>query len=166
MKRFLLPLLLSVVVLSACQSKSETIDLNAAYSTPTETDSTPTSQPNQIKAGDSMDYRGDITELKIEDPVVGTGAEVKAGDTVLVHYTGKFIDGTVFDTSKKRGQPISFPIGVGQVIAGWDQGIVGMKVGGTRVLQIPPELAYGARPPAGLPANASMIFEVELIEIQ
>lgn len=113
------------------------------------------------------DYRGDITELKIEDTVVGTGQEVKAGDTILVHYTGSLIDGTVFDSSKRRGEPISFGIGIGQVIQGWDQGIVGMKEGGTRVLSIPPELGYGARGAgASIPPNSSLIFEVELIEIQ
>lgn len=163
MKRFLIPLLVSVVVLSACQpqteNQTETIDLNS-YSQATQQP-----QTNQ-NTGAPMDYRGTITELKIEDTVVGTGAEVKAGDTVLVHYTGKLIDGTVFDSSKTRGTPIDFPIGVGRVIQGWDEGIVGMKEGGTRILSIPPEKAYGARPPGGIPANASMVFEVELIEIQ
>ena len=113
------------------------------------------------------DYRGDITELKIEDTTVGTGPEVKAGDSIVVHYTGSLIDGTVFDTSKKRGQPFPLDIGVGQVIQGWDQGIIGMKAGGTRILSIPPEMGYGARGAgASIPPNASLIFEVELIEIQ
>lgn len=116
-----------------------------------------------------MDYRGDIAELKVEDTLIGTGAEVKAGDTVAVHYTGMLIDGTVFDTSKRgpAPQPISFAIGVGQVIEGWDKGIVGMKEGGTRKLSIPPEMAYGERGAAPvIPPNASLIFEVELVEIQ
>lgn len=112
------------------------------------------------------DYRGDIAELQIEDTKVGTGQEVKAGDNIVVHYTGSTIDGKVFDSSKSRG-PFPLTIGVGQVIQGWDQGIIGMKEGGTRVLRIPPEMGYGARGAgAAIPPNASLIFEVELIEIE
>lgn len=158
MKRVMLPtVILTAFVLSACQPQtSDVVSLDTV------------NQPTQTTQGAEMpDYRGDITELKIEDTVVGTGQEVKAGDTILVHYTGSLIDGTVFDSSKRRGEPISFGIGIGQVIQGWDQGIVGMKEGGTRVLSIPPELGYGARGAgASIPPNSSLIFEVELIEIQ
>jgi len=108
-----------------------------------------------------------ITELKIEDLVVGDGPEAKAGDTIRVHYTGWLEDDTKFDSSLDRGEPIEFVLGKGTVIAGWDQGLLGMKVGGKRRLTIPPDLAYGASGAGDIiPANAALIFEVELLEIK
>ena len=100
------------------------------------------------------------------DLVVGTGAEAGAGDTLTVHYTGWLADGTKFDSSYDRGTPYTFRLGAGSVIAGWDQGIPGMKVGGKRRLIIPPSLAYGAsgRPPQ-IPGNSTLKFEVELLAI-
>lgn len=97
----------------------------------------------------------------------GTGASPQVGDTVAVHYTGTLEDGTKFDSSLDRGQPIEFTLGVGQVIAGWDEGIALLKVGGKAKLIIPPELAYGNRAVGGvIPANSTLIFEVELVEIK
>ena len=108
-----------------------------------------------------------MTDLKIEDEVVGTGPEVKAGQTAVVHYTGWLTDGTKFDSSKDRGQPFSFKLGAGQVIQGWDQGVQGMKVGGKRKLTIPPQLGYGAKGAGGvIPPNATLVFEVELLDIK
>lgn len=107
------------------------------------------------------------TTLTIEDKVVGTGAEAVAGKTVTVHYLGMLPDGTVFDGSKKRGQPFTFTLGAGQVIQGWDQGVAGMKVGGTRQLIIPPDLAYGSQGAgAAIPPNATLIFQVELLDVK
>lgn len=105
--------------------------------------------------------------LRYEDQRTGTGDEATGpGQTVIVHYTGYLDDGTKFDSSHDRGDPFSFPLGVGYVIPGWDQGIVGMRVGGRRKLTIPPELGYGARGAGGvIPPNATLIFEVELLEI-
>ncbi len=103
--------------------------------------------------------------LQITDVVVGTGPEARSGQTVAVHYTGTLADGTKFDSSKDRGQPFSFTLGTGQVIKGWDQGIVGMKVGGTRTLVIPPALGYGDRGTGPIPPNATLNFEVELLAI-
>ena len=102
--------------------------------------------------------------LKIEDLEVGTGAEAQAGQMVTVHYTGWLTDGQKFDSSKDRNDPFVFPLGQGMVIKGWDQGVVGMKVGGKRKLTIPPELGYGARGAGGvIPPNATLVFEVQLL---
>ena len=107
-----------------------------------------------------------MSELIIEDLVVGTGDTATAGQTVVVHYTGWLTDGTKFDSSKDRGDPFDFPLGARHVIAGWDEGVQGMKVGGTRKLTIPSQLGYGARGAGGvIPPNATLVFEVELLAI-
>jgi len=105
--------------------------------------------------------------LKIEDVVVGTGAEAVKGKQVMVHYTGWLTDGKKFDSSKDRGQPFHFALGPGQVIQGWDDGVAGMKVGGKRKLTIPPDLGYGAAGAGGaIPPNATLVFEVELLGVR
>jgi FKBP-type peptidyl-prolyl cis-trans isomerase len=97
----------------------------------------------------------------------GTGAQAEAGKSVSVHYTGKLQDGKVFDSSVSRGEPISFKLGVGQVIKGWDEGIALMKVGGKAQLIIPPDLGYGARGAGGvIPPNAILVFDVELVDVK
>ena len=103
--------------------------------------------------------------LVVQDEVVGTGAEAAIGDTVTVNYTGKLEDGTVFDTSVGKPPFPPFVLGAGFVIPGWDQGLVGMKVGGKRLLIIPPELAYGGQVNGPIPANSTLIFEVELVKV-
>jgi len=104
--------------------------------------------------------------LKYEDSVAGDGAEATAGQTVSVHYTGWLENGSKFDSSKDRNDPFNFRLGAGMVIRGWDEGVQGMKVGGTRKLTIPADLGYGARGAGGvIPPNATLIFEVELLEI-
>jgi protein-disulfide isomerase len=105
--------------------------------------------------------------LVIKDLASGSGPAAKAGDTLVVHYTGTLTDGTVFDTSKKRGTPFTFELGAGRVIKGWDQGLVGMRAGGRRKLTIPPGLAYGDRGAGGvIPPKATLIFDVELLSIK
>ncbi len=116
-----------------------------------------------------MTYQTTTSGLQYEDTVTGSGSEARAGADVTVHYTGwLYNDGEIgrkFDSSKDRGDPFSFPLGAGHVIRGWDEGVAGMKVGGTRRLLIPPTLGYGARGAGGvIPPNATLLFEVELLD--
>lgn len=108
--------------------------------------------------------------LQFEDTVVGAGDEARAGQHVTVHYTGWLYEngqaGRKFDSSKDRNDPFVFPLGAGHVIRGWDEGVQGMKVGGTRRLVIPADLGYGARGAGGvIPPNATLLFEVELLSV-
>lgn len=107
-----------------------------------------------------------VPGMKVEKITPGAGALPKRGDTVTVHYTGWLTDGTKFDSSVDRDEPFSFVLGAGQVIAGWDQGVAGMRVGDKARLTIPPELAYGAQGyPGAIPPDATLVFEVELLSI-
>ena len=111
------------------------------------------------------------TGLSYEDTRAGTGATPKSGQTCVMHYTGWLYDngnkGAKFDSSKDRGQPFSFPLGLGRVIKGWDEGVASMQVGGARTLVIPPDLGYGARGAGGvIPPNATLIFDVELLDVR
>jgi peptidylprolyl isomerase len=104
--------------------------------------------------------------MVIEDLEVGTGEEARAGQTATVHYTGWLTSGKKFDSSKDRNDPFSFRLGRGQVIAGWDEGVQGMKIGGKRKLTIPPHMGYGSRGAGGvIPPNATLVFEVELLDL-
>jgi peptidylprolyl isomerase len=112
-----------------------------------------------------------LSGLQFKDTKVGTGATPKIGQTAVMHYTGWLYNngekGKKFDSSRDRGQPFEFPLGQGQVIKGWDEGVEGMKVGGKRTLVIPPELGYGARGAGGvIPPNAWLIFDVELVGVK
>ena len=128
----------------------------------------PATNPGQAAQPQATTQPGEtVTDLKIEDTKVGTGDEAVTGKSVQVHYTGWLTNGTKFDSSKDRGEPFSFQLGAGQVIRGWDQGVVGMKVGGVRKLTIPPNLAYGEHGAGGvIPPNATLVFEVELLKVQ
>ncbi len=108
-----------------------------------------------------------ITEFKIEDVKLGTGPEVKSGDTIVIHYNGTFDDGEKFDSSYDRGMPFETKIGVGRVIQGWDKGVIGMQKGGKRRLYIPYTLAYGEEGAGDvIPPLADLIFELELLDIK
>ncbi len=125
--------------------------------------------------GESSESRSGVTELLIEDVVLGEGDAAKSGQTVSVHYTGWLYDpqndgnrGKKFDSSHDRSQPFGFQLGAQRVIRGWDEGVAGMKVGGKRVLTIPAEMAYGERGAGGglIPPNAALVFEVDLLGVK
>lgn len=129
----------------------------------------------KIQIGNNLDVAeneqivqdGQMQDLVVEDLKVGEGDEAQAGKAVTVHYTGTLEDGTKFDSSLDRDEPFTFNLGGGEVIAGWDQGVEGMKVGGKRKLTIPPSLGYGEQGAGGvIPPNATLIFEVELLEVK
>lgn len=105
-------------------------------------------------------------KLQVVDEKIGTGKAVKSGDTVEINYVGTLTNGTKFDASADHGGPFTTQIGVGKVIKGWDEGVVGMKVGGKRKLTIPPTLGYGDQAVGSIPANSTLIFEVELVGIK
>jgi len=118
-----------------------------------------------ITVGENMITTG--SGLKYEDLTIGNGLEAIPGKSVTVHYTGTLLDGTKFDSSLDRNQPFTFILGARNVIAGWDEGVAGMKVGGKRKLVIPPELAYGQEGiPGVIPSNSTLLFDVELLEVQ
>jgi FKBP-type peptidyl-prolyl cis-trans isomerase FkpA len=118
------------------------------------------------KEGNAMTSITTASGLQIEEIHVGTGETAQAGQFVSVHYTGWLTDGRKFDSSKDRDEPFEFSLGGHMVIAGWDEGVQGMKVGGVRKLTIPPQLGYGARGAGGvIPPNATLVFEVELLDV-
>ena len=125
-----------------------------------------TAKPSTVDTNKTMTITT-ASGLQMTDEVVGTGAEAVAGKKVSVHYTGTLENGKKFDSSLDRGQPFTFDLGAGQVIKGWDEGVAGMKVGGKRKLVIPANLGYGAREVGNglIPANSTLIFEVELLSV-
>jgi FKBP-type peptidyl-prolyl cis-trans isomerase FkpA len=145
------------------QSTSTQTTTSAPAGTGTAANTAATSPPGTVA---SAPTGAQVTELKIEELKVGTGAEAKAGQPVQVHYTGWLTDGKKFDSSVDRAQPFKFQLGAGQVIPGWDKGVAGMKVGGKRKLTIPPAMGYGERGAGGvIPPNATLVFEVELLGV-
>jgi FKBP-type peptidyl-prolyl cis-trans isomerase len=115
--------------------------------------------------GDGATSPADLPSLVVLDVVVGSGPVAEVGDVATVHYAGRFTDGTQFDSSYDRGEPLVFTVGAGRVIAGWDQGVPGMRVGGTRRLTVPPHLAYGSTGRGAIPPNATLTFDIELLEL-
>ncbi len=123
-------------------------------------------QPDEVSDLEKDVQGVEMSDLIVEDLVQGNGTEAVDGKMVTVHYTGTLTDGTKFDSSVDRGTPFNFQLGIGQVIKGWDQGVKGMKVGGKRKLTIPPSLGYGPRAIGPIPANSTLIFEVELLDVK
>jgi FKBP-type peptidyl-prolyl cis-trans isomerase len=163
-------MLVCVVVLVLAQVGSKQDSAIAANFTETIAVPTTITENNTLIASNTMSDANAITTpsgLKYIELQEGTGATPNAGQTVEVHYTGTLEDGKKFDSSRDRGTPFSFKLGVGQVIKGWDEGLSTMKVGGRRQLTIPPELGYGARGAGGvIPPNATLIFDVELLGVK
>ena len=114
---------------------------------------------------EAFDRNGNLNKMVIDDIVVGKGEEVAVGDTVSVHYVGTLQNGQEFDNSNKRGEPFQFTIGEGRVIKGWEEGLKGMKIGGKRILVIPPDMGYGERAIGPIPPNSTLVFAIELLEI-
>lgn len=121
--------------------------------------------PAEANPTTTVNTQDTTTGVKTTDTVVGTGAIAAPGDTVTVDYVGTLTDGKVFDSSIDRGQPIVFVLGTGQVIKGWDEGLVGMKVGGKRRLTIAPDFGYGSQAVGPIPANSTLIFDVQLLKV-
>lgn len=104
-------------------------------------------------------------QVLVQDTLVGTGDEATTGSRVVIHYVGHFVDGKIFDSSVARNEPLQFVLGTGQVIKGMEDGVTGMKVGGKRIISIPPELAYGANDYGPIPGGSTLIFELELLKV-
>lgn len=159
------PIALSALLALACGGESGgTADGTDAEASRTAA-ATPDSACRSLTAvpADSMSATG--SGLRYLQLAEGSGAAASSGDTVVVHYTGCLTDGTLFDASRDRGQPFSFVLGTGRVIAGWDEGLQGMKPGGERILRIPPELGYGSSGGGPIPPDATLLFRVELVEV-
>lgn len=145
----------SMPLLSSLDSKTQRASVVVA----SDTESMPQSLSH------SMNAFGDLAHIVVDDVVKGTGESVKKGDTVTVNYIGTLQDGQQFDNSYVKGTPFTFTVGDGKVIKGWDDGIVGMQKGGQRILVVPPEFAYGADAVGPIPAQATLVFAIELLEI-
>lgn len=163
-------MLVCVVLLIVGQVGSKQNTAIAAQLTQTPSAPTTVTENNILIASNTMSDANAVTTpsgLKYVELKEGTGATPQPGQTVEVHYVGTLEDGTKFDSSRDRGQPFSFKIGVGQVIKGWDEGLSTMKVGSRRQLIIPPELGYGSRGAGGvIPPNATLLFDVELLGVK
>ena len=157
-KKMFLLLLTASLILAACGGGDE----------PEETDTGGSSEEVASEEGDCpTEPTTTDSGLQIKEIECGDGEEAQKGDTLEVHYEGRLEDGTKFDASRDHGSTFEFQVGAGQVIQGWDEGLIGMKIGGIRELTIPPELGYGPQgaPPA-IPPNATLVFEVELVDIK
>ncbi|AFY44255.1 FKBP-type peptidyl-prolyl cis-trans isomerase [Nostoc sp. PCC 7107] len=163
-------MLVCVVVLVLGQLGNKQDTAIAANLTQSQSSPTTITKNDTLIANNTMSDKNVVTTssgLKYVEIKEGTGTTPQSGQTVVVHYTGTLEDGTQFDSSRDRGRPFSFQIGVGQVIKGWDEGLSTMKVGGQRELIIPADLGYGSRGAGGvIPPNATLIFDVELLDVK
>ena len=156
-------LIAAIGLLFISQTSSNTAPTPTPVSTATENTSVLCATQPPALAGIKDE---DVKELKTEDKMIGSGAEATTGKHVVMNYIGRLTNGTKFDASCDRGQTFDFDLGAGRVIQGWDQGIVGMKVGGIRRLIIPSNLGYGPSGSGPIPPNAALVFDVELVAVQ
>jgi FKBP-type peptidyl-prolyl cis-trans isomerase len=156
MKKFLPLFLILTLVLLGCSGNRS--DEGGKANVPAKSPERPTDSSEPTTTTESG--------LQIQDIVVGEGATAETGNMVAVHYTGWLLDGKKFDSSLDRGKPYTIKLGAGEVIKGWDEGLVGMKVGGKRKLTIPPELAYGERGKGPIPPNSTLIFECYMMSVK
>lgn len=155
----------SQVTTPSAEVKADPLQSSEPQTTIAATPAATTPEETKPEVTDS-EYTTTDSGLQYKDITEGTGESPKRGDNVTVHYTGTLTDGSKFDSSRDRDQPFVFPIGLGRVIKGWDEGVGTMKVGGRRELKIPPDLGYGARGAGGaIPPNATLLFDVELLKI-
>jgi FKBP-type peptidyl-prolyl cis-trans isomerase len=158
--------LLLLLVCAACQKRvPEPESTETAKGEPAATTTSPAQSAATTAAAPTTSAAA-VTKLLKEDLKVGQGAAAKTGDSVKVHYTGTLLSGSKFDSSRDRNEPFEFKLGAGMVIKGWDEGVVGMKVGGRRKLTIPSDMAYGksGHPPV-IPPDSPLVFDIELLEI-
>jgi peptidylprolyl isomerase len=145
-------------------SSSSSSTSTTAKVTPVPTAETPAGAPTDAAAGAKVHKLA--SGLQYQDVVVGSGKMAEAGMNVSIHYTGTLTDGTKFDSSLDRGEPLHFQIGAGNMIKGMEDGVTGMRIGGKRKLTIPPDMAYGAAGRPGIPPNATLLFDVELLDVK
>ena len=160
-----MPMFLALAALAASQSRAQTTQAPAAPATGTAHKAAATHKAATSHTAPAAKAVTTPSGLKYVDLLVGKGPTPKDGDTVLVHYTGRFTNGKIFDTSRGK-QPFQFVLGQGQVIKGWDEGVASMHVGGKRKLIVPPALAYGTQDyPNVIPPNSTLVFQVELLKV-
>lgn len=161
---FIFTILVVFVVIAVWFVIQKTREVNKATEIPAPTVASVSSPVEEQPVGEPIQYDNGLI---VQDVVVGNGKTAESGDTLSAHYVGALENGTVFDNSYNRGQPIQFVLGAGQLIKGWELGLVGIKEGGKRRLVIPPELGYGQSGAGGvIPPNATLLFEIELVSVQ
>lgn len=173
LKTLTIVLLAGLFAFSGCAKKESEPELQTqTESSPVDESAEPVTETPAMASAAIPEVVGDTVTtasgLKYIDVTVGEGQSPEAGQLIAAHYTGWLTDGTKFDSSRDRGEPLRFPIGQGRVIKGWDEGLISMKPGGRRILIIPPDLGYADRgtPGGPIPPGATLIFDVELVEIQ
>jgi FKBP-type peptidyl-prolyl cis-trans isomerase len=174
LKPFATLLLFTALITPACMTdENTTTDDDATTDVVEEVEETETPETTEtveeveeVELSEESEEEEEVTELIIEDTVVGDGDLAENGDVLSVHYTGTFMDGSKFDSSLDRGTPFSFVLGAGNVIKGWDEGMLGMNVGGKRNLTIPPMMGYGMSTYGPIPGGSVLYFEVELLGVE
>ena len=160
---------IALIALAGCQDKNAASKATSGATAAAQSQGTPAESTGATMSGTQAGAAAEVTApsgLKYQDLVLGDGAVAEPGKRVSVHYTGWLTDNTKFDSSVDRGQPFDFVLGQGQVIRGWDEGVKGMRVHGKRRLTIPSDLGYGPRGQGPIPPNATLIFEVELLDVK